>query len=303
MASESMAPQSRTVTKPPYSCIRCGYQTSIKCNMFRHVNREFSCDPLVEDIDAVEMLNMYPELVASSNRVLVEKTFQCEFCDAKYAHQSALSRHLHKSCKNRKGAIRERINALLLRNVVKDVAKQVKEEIQATSQTNNNNVEAGDSSVVNVVNGTHNNIIVINSYGNETLDHLTDAFKTQCIRRTDKGFVELLERIHFDPSKPENANVRATNIKQSVIQTHDGRQWNYQKKWKVLEDLVDKGHSILTEHYDEYEEYITQGLSTTMRNHINSWIDSLEDRNKRTLESLATSIYLLILNKSKSPVV
>lgn len=281
-----------------YSCIRCGYHTGSKYNMFRHINREFSCDPLVKDVDAVELLNMCPELVPAP-RQLVEKKFECEFCDAKYVHQSALSRHLHGSCKNRAGAIRERINALMLRNVVHDVARQVKEELRVEQTNNNNDVQAGDSSVVNVVNGTHNNIIVINSYGNESLDHLTDAFKTQCIRRTDKGFVELIERIHFDMHKPENANVRATNIKQNVIQTHDGTQWNYQKKCKVLEDLVEKGHSILTEHYDEYEELITQGMSTTMRTHINNWIDSLEDRNKRTLESLATSIYLLILNKSK----
>jgi hypothetical protein len=60
---------------------------------------------------------------------------------------------------------------------------------------------------------TQNNIeIVVNSFGHENIDHLTDQIICKLIKTAPFTSVPLLiEKIHFDPDHPENHNIKITN--------------------------------------------------------------------------------------------
>jgi hypothetical protein len=136
----------------------------------------------------------------------------------------------------------------------------------------------------------------IRAFGNEVLDHLTDAFKAQCVRRTDKGFVELVEKIHFDPAKPENRNVKISNLKHNFVRVHNGTKWMYHKKKDILKQLVEHGKEILVEYFEDHELSAFPSLSPSMQEHIRGWMNRLDADNKRMLNSLEESVYLMILN-------
>lgn len=136
------------------------------------------------------------------------------------------------------------------------------------------------------------------AYGSETMDHLTLAFKTQCARRTDKGFVELVEKMFFDPERPENRTLRARNLKNNIVQVFDGRAWMHHRKQDIVSDLFERGRAVLMEHYEEHEGLVNQNLSATMRHHVRDWMEALEDRDRKTAASLESSLFLLVLNKT-----
>lgn len=180
--------------------------------------------------------------------------------------------------------------------------ESTKESDKPQDNSNTFNISAGDHNTINsTINNTVNNnkIVIINAHGREDLSHLSDAFKTQCIRRTDKGFVELIEKIHFDEEKPENKNLRIKNIKNPWIQIHDGKKWLYKHKDDVLNNLFEQGQSILTEHFDEVESKLSREVSASMISHIRTWIDKIENCQKDEVKKLVTSIFLLIVNNKE----
>jgi mannose/cellobiose epimerase-like protein (N-acyl-D-glucosamine 2-epimerase family) len=112
------------------------------------------------------------------------------------------------------------------------------------------------------------NNITINAFGKESLDHISAQFLDQRVRRTDKGLVELIEKIHFDPGHQQNCNLKITNMRLPIMQIHNGTTWKYDRKERILNELVDKGHGMMQEHFDDHEDSIKEQLSETMFDHI-----------------------------------
>jgi hypothetical protein len=172
---------------------------------------------------------------------------------------------------------------------------------KSTSAATNNIINISNNvknMTTNITTTNNNNSIVINAFGSECVDHITDNFLDQCVRRRDKGLVELIEKIHFDC--PENQNMRVKNVKLPFIQCHNGQKWVYDKKDRVLNHLVDKGHGMMQEHLDDNDDRIRENMSQTMYDCIVEWMEKIHDRDKNTLESVLTDIYLLILNSSSN---
>ena len=134
------------------------------------------------------------------------------------------------------------------------------------------------------------------AYGSESMDHLTAEFKTQCARRTDKGFVELVQKMFFDPQKPENRSLRARNLKNNIVQVFDGRSWMHHRKKDIVPDLFERARAILLEHYEEHRGLVDRNLSPTMRNHVRDWMEDLEYRDDKVVASLESTLFLLVLN-------
>lgn len=246
-------------------CKRCGFEAKNRQTLLRHLQRKTPCPASRLDVACDILLKELDKRPG---------TYQCSHCTRTFAFASGKSKHM-KTCKNR--------------DTYNSQSPQLPlSEPFVTIGTQNN--------TIHTQNNIQNTIMVINAFGKEDISHLTEAFKTQCIRRTDKGFVELLEKIHFDPAKPENKNVQITNVKLPFIRTFSGQRWLYQEKEDVLADLVEKGHTILTEHYEDNEQEVIHNLSEAMKEHIHAWMELIESKDQKTQEQLLRKIYLLILN-------
>jgi hypothetical protein len=288
-------------------CPRCGYATAIVTHMKRHLKRSTPCEPLCCDIDcqeAYENLFSAPTSKPTSN-------FQCKECSRAFASRQALYYHRKKACKRTNNSLEnndELSNKIdQLRSEMICMIQSISEaaaKAPATTITNASTSVVTTTHTTNTTNttthNTHNttNNVVINAFGRERLDHITTGFMDQCVKRRDKGLVELIEKIHYDC--PENQNVRATNMEYPFIQCHNGQKWVYDKKERVLNHLVDKGHGMMQEHFDDHDHRIRKSMSQTMYDHIVEWLTKMHGRDKKTLESVLTDIYLLILNSSSS---
>ena len=87
--------------------------------------------------------------------------------------------------------------------------------------------------------------ININSYGNESISHLTKAYCKSLIGLPYTAVSKLIKDIHCNPKVPENHNLRKRNKKDKFIEYFDGSEWIIEDKKKRLDHLVDMTFTIL----------------------------------------------------------
>jgi hypothetical protein len=81
-------------TSNAFVCERCGYETTAKGNLVRHLQAKKTCRATVSDVNRDEQLKRV------LHRDRPTKLHECHFCGVKYNHMSSLSKH-KKVCKKK----------------------------------------------------------------------------------------------------------------------------------------------------------------------------------------------------------
>ena len=127
----------------------------------------------------------------------------------------------------------------------------------------------GSKQIINATNGgqavTYNgdqnvNVVLnINSYKNTDLSHLRDRDYLECIRKGNMGIPYLIEKIHFNPEKPENHNIFVNNIKSDYIKLIEDGKWKVALQYETINMMVqDKANLVedkIEEWYDKNHKY------------------------------------------------
>jgi hypothetical protein len=119
--------------------------------------------------------------------------------------------------------LEDEINAL--RELSSKETRETRERLDALEKMlvlrSGNPIENANTSVlyINTTNNTTNNVNVtvnVNVVGKEDASHLTTEFLERSIQMEDgggRGIIEVVKKLHYDPEKQENHNVRITSIK------------------------------------------------------------------------------------------
>jgi hypothetical protein len=179
-----------------------------------------------------------------------KQNLTCQFCNKVYASRAGKSYHVRYYCHLNKDRVeRDQRNTKsqtvapqtdlnLLLQTVCDIAKK--------SKVINNTV----NNVNNTLNQIHNNNgFQLRSFGQETLHHLTSDFLTDCVNKRSTGLIKLIEKVHCDPSVPENHNIRKKSEKKALVETFQDGTWIVQDKNTVMNDVLKHGHKILFQHH------------------------------------------------------
>ena len=75
-----------------------------------------------------------------------------------------------------------------------------------------------------------------------------------CMSNCNKCVTTLIEKVHFNPNKPENMNIYLSNIKGKYIMIYKDNEWQLQNKKVQVDDLYDHNEMVLETWYDEYKE-------------------------------------------------
>ena len=105
-------------------------------------------------------------------------------------------------------------------NLKKDKKKLEKRVEKLTDRIGNTtNIQTNTTNT-----NTNTNNIKINSYGQEDLSHITDAFKTSLLSGPYGAIPKLIEAIHFNNNKPENKNVILPNLNKNILKIKKRRK-------------------------------------------------------------------------------
>lgn len=219
-----------------YKCRRCGYKTTDKSHLLRHLKRKTMCKATLEDISVEDLMQEH-------GRKYADETYDCD-CGKRYNSRQGL--YLHKKiCTVKVDEIQELKYQLSRQKQEIDELKKAVASSSRGPQINNTN------------NGTINNIHV-HAFTQEDVRYIKEHPNFQkavihAVKKKAEGVMYLIEKKHFDPKHPENHTIKKMNKKDPFIRVYDGEKWIVKGQEDALEKVFVGVHNIFSEFVDQYE--------------------------------------------------
>ncbi len=236
-----------------FTCERCGYNTSMKGHLKRHLMSKQPCSATVADLDRDELLRKL-------ERPRKGSSLTCEWCE-KSITKGNLSRHktvcparpqdqASSSSSKQVVEIGTSIDYEKLKTTMKEILQDLLKPNNGTINNTVININNNSNNTTNTVNTVNN--VSLNNFGNENVSYLTHEFLSYCLMNPKKGMASLIENIHYNKDYPENHNVRCKSLKQNVFEKYIDSEWRVCDTSNTLDELIRKGYRILNAHYMEH---------------------------------------------------
>jgi hypothetical protein len=146
------------------------------------------------------------------------------------------------------------------------------------------------------INGSFNttniqNNIQLLAYKDTDISHLTEKDYSQCIKRVNYCVMKLIEKIHFNPNKPENMNIYISNMKDKYLMVYDGVNWNLANKRDELDKLYEEKEILL-------EEWLEQNEDLEMKDKFLKYLNNKET--DECINRIKDEIKLMMYNKKQT---
>ena len=317
-----------------YKCPRCGYSNNIKTKYVNHLNRKNICNPCLSDNDLSEeykkynvikkkdiksKLNPIESKMESSESKMnpieskldsieskICKKYNCYFCNKSYSTNSNLNKHL-KKCQEKDIDLQFKKDMLDLVNKLNSQLSEQKDQLTKQQEEFKKQLEKRDQQIDILIKKTGMNIsnstitqniqqnIKLLAYKNTDISHLTDQDYLKCINHSNFCVPHLIQKIHFNPEKPENHNIFISNIKNKYIMTYDGKKWNLNNQDETINDLIDSNEFVLEQ---KLEEWIENGKDfPEIMNKFNRYLEKKE--NDDIINKIKEEIKFILFNNRK----
>ena len=299
-----------------YKCPRCGYEINIKTKYVNHLRRKKLCNPVVSEDDLQNeyiKFNVTEKILSNKNQTIIKHNgggyqtkikqksnknnsksdiYECKYCEKQFKYNQSFYRHL-KTCKKKKEDDEEKQNLL---NLVNTLNKQLEKRDKQIEEQNNQINELIKKAGINI--GTQNiqqNIqqnIKILAYNNTDLSHLTDKDYLKCLKHSNFCIPHLIQKIHFNPKKPENHNIYISNLKNNYVMIYNGNKWMINDREESIQNLIDEKESIIEQ---KLEEWIENGEQyPDIMKKFNRYLEKRE--NDKVLNKIKSEIKMMLFN-------
>jgi 5'-deoxynucleotidase YfbR-like HD superfamily hydrolase len=179
----------------------------------------------------------------SKKHKALSQIFVCKYCDKEFTFKQSMYRHIKYTCKKNKDEDLKELVRLLNqeREEKKDLEKKI-EKLAVKLEINGLN---GSFNTTNI----QNNITLL-PYRQTDVSHLTDDDYMKCIKKVNHCVKTLIEKVHFNPEKPENMNIYISNMKDKYLMIYDGANWNLANKKDEIDRLYEDKEMMLEEWLD-----------------------------------------------------
>jgi len=257
-----------------YYCNICKISTSIKSHYERHLLTQKHIMNEKSNITIPEILQ-----------------FSCKFCGKEYKHKQSITKHLKNSCDKKEDDYNELVH--LLNMQIENQKKEIQEEKEERKKENNALVKQieslkGKLEIKGSFNNTTNNITL--NYNQTDVSHLTDQDYRSCIRKVCHSVLTLIEKIHFNPDKPENMNVYISNMRDKYAMCYEGNKWTLKNKT----DTIDK---LYTDKENMLEEWVNDKDEPDMRRFFDKYMTKMKEA--ATMNDINEQLKLMLYNKKE----
>jgi len=260
-----------------YDCDRCGFRSNHKHHFIRHLRRKHPCSSKLQDIPVEDMFRHYFSNNSRVNNTACYQTFskmtpidperpiltpidpsphsplkstqpkkyQCAGCKKCFSKNCHMKRHEKKcSKKNQLDELEDLDHQVALKERETRLVKvQNKSNHVVIGTQNNNNTHITNNVTVNVL-----------PYENTDVSHLTDRDYQRAFNRASMCVPEILEKVHFDPERPENHNVFISSMNNKYIKLHNGERWNLRDREETIEDLFADAEYLLENKLETWQD-------------------------------------------------
>jgi len=261
-----------------YTCDRCGFVEMRRHHFLRHLRRKYPCRPKLQDVPVEELLRKHLNYKTNlDNSPWMEfikkvtpidpkrpiltpndpslhcppkstqpKKYRCAGCKKHFSKNCHMRRHEKKcSKKNQLDELEDLDHQVALKDRETRLVKTQNKSNHYVigTQNNNNNTQINNNVTVNIL-----------PYENTDTSHLTDRDYQRAFNRASMCVPQILEKIHFDPEKPQNHNVYISSMNNKYIKLHNGERWNLRDREETLEDLFADAEYMLENKLETWQE-------------------------------------------------
>lgn len=218
-------------------------------------------------------------------------------CGKTYTQSSNLCRH-RKKCQIY-------INKVTVNQSNNNIVNNLMEQNKLLSEQNDDLkkqimllLEKGINNVTNSNNTTtHNietqNVIVVNSFGKENTEYLTDKIVAKLIQTGPFTCLpKIIEKIHFDPDHPENHNIKVTNQNNNYAKIVKDNKWVTTNKKNAIERMIQSGYDILEEKYSDTKD----SISTLKQEKFEEFQNKFGCEDKELLKNIKNDVDVTVIN-------
>ena len=277
---------------PPYNCELCKFSTPLKGNYTVHLSsqkhtRAIEMEAALKQLEKQKSnKNEHLDNIPTTKVAEKEETyFACKYCDKRFGFRQSMNRHIKYTCtKNKDEDLKELVRLMNIQ------IEQQKNELQSQKQEFNKKIDKlmGKLEVGNTFNTAIVNNIQLLGYRQTDVSHLTDEDYRRCIKRVNHCVKSMIEKVHFNPLKPENMNIYISNIKEKYIMVYDGVNWNLANKKDELDRLYEEKEMML-------EEWLDSNPDEELKKKFMKYLDNKD--NDECLNRIKEEIKLLLYNK------
>ena len=282
-----------------FCCNVCVYMTDIKANYSKHLlsqkhklkvenQRATSVDTksisgALESKSKVSpgksKVSPFENIVVSQEKSLDENVnpFECKYCGQQYKHKQSVTKHIKYSC---------------TKNKTEDLAELVR-LLNLQLETQNKHIETQQKQIDKLmgkleINGSFNTTIHMNllNYNETDTSHLTDEDYRKCIRNASRCVLRLIEKVHFNPNKPENMNLYISNMKDKYMMMYKDNKW-------MLTDKAQLG-SVYDDKEEMIEEWFAENKDSEMIKYFNRYLNLKED--DKEMQLIKEEMKLMMFN-------
>ena len=278
-----------------YICRLCNFTTPLKGNYSAHVSSQkhikaIKMDAVLKQIEQQNLTksnkNEHSDNIPTTK--ICEKepnVFTCKYCDKRFGFRQSMNRHIKYTCtKNKDEDLKELVRLMNIQ------MEQQKQEFNKKIETQAKQIEKlmGKLEVGNTFNTAIVNNIQLLGYRQTDVSHLTDQDYRSCIKRVNHCVKSMIEKVHFNPLKPENMNIYISNIKEKYILVYDGANWNLANKKDELDRLYEEKEMML-------EEWLDSNPDEELKKKFMKYLDNKD--NDECLNRIKEEIKLMMYNK------
>lgn len=254
-------------------CECCEYRTNLTANFKKHLSSN----------KHIQVSQKLGKVSQELGKVSPKKVI-CKYCEKEYKHKSSLSNHIKYSCKkNTDEDLKELVRLLNLqlqeqRNEIQVQNKKIEKlmgKLEIHGSFNTTNIQ--------------NNFTLL-AYRETDTSHLTDEDYRCCIKKVNHCVKTLIDKVHFNPAKPENRNIYISNMKDKYIMIYDGSNWNLANKREELEKLYEEKEMML-------EEWLESNPDPVLKEKFIKYLNNKED--DVCLNQIKEEIKLMLYNKGE----
>ena len=282
-----------------YSCKCCNYMTVRRFNYEKHITSTKHIMLLTENRKQQKTTNQqHPDNTKATNQQYPDKKtttpetvtlFTCKYCEKGFSFRQSMNRHIKYSCtKNKDEDLKELVR---LMNIQMENQRQ---ELTKTIETQSKQIEKlmGKLEINGSFNTTNNTInhFTLLPYRETDVSHLTDQDYRYCIKRVNHCVKSMIEKVHFNPLKPENMNIYISNIKDKYIMVYDGANWNVANKKDELDRLYQEKEMML-------EEWLDSNPDEELKQKFMKYLDNKD--NDECLNRIKEEIKMMIYNSQQ----
>jgi hypothetical protein len=200
-----------------YKCEFCNYTTKKKYNFDKHLlsNKHRTMESKSKVSPGKSKVS--PDFSKENE---IKTNYSCKYCGQQYKHKQSVTKHIKYSCtQNKTEDLTELVRLLNLQLEHKDKqietqSKQI-EKLMCKLEINN---------YTQITNNNTFNVNLLN-YKNTDTSHLTDLDYRKCIKNPLSCVLNLIEKVHFNPEKPENMNIYIPSLKDKYIMMYQDNKW------------------------------------------------------------------------------